>query len=97
MEVKVIDGRSSPTCAATDYVRVQTWCDPSQDTVTLATIERIVHKAATEPSGDSLRVKTLIQKQPMSMHAALGLATLYAEAKNIPLVLTSAAGSENAP
>lgn len=90
MEVRVIDERSSAQCSEADYVRVQTWCDPEQDTVTLATIERVVHKARVQPSGATQRVKTLVQKQPMSPDVALGLATRYAERKQIPLVLASA-------
>jgi hypothetical protein len=90
MEVRVIKERSSAVCSEADYVRVQTWCDPEQDTVTLATIERVVHKAHRKPSSAAQRVKTLVQKQPMSPDDALGFATRYAESKKIPLVLASA-------
>jgi hypothetical protein len=92
MEVRIIDERSSAICSEADYVRVQTWNDPEQDTVTLATIERVVHRLCEQPSGETQRVKTLVQKQPMSPDDALGLATRYAERKKIRFVLASKPG-----
>lgn len=89
MEVRVIDERSSAACSEADYVRVETWCDPEQDTVTLATIERVVRKARAKRKGDSQRIKTLVRQLPMSPDEAVGLATRYAESKHIPLVLAS--------
>ena len=86
MEVRVIEERAPAVCAEADYVRVETWHDPEQDTVTL---ERVVRKALARPKGDPQRVKTLIRELPMSPDDALGLATRYAESKNIPLVLAS--------
>jgi hypothetical protein len=91
MEVRVINERSSAVCSEADYVRVETWCDPEQNTVTLATIERVVHKPHPKPSGATQRVKTLVRKQPMHPDDAVGLARRYAESKKIPLVLTSTA------
>lgn len=90
MEVKVVSGVSSTACPEADYVRVEICSDPEQDTVTLATIERVVHKSNAKPSGPMQRVKTLLQKQPMSLRDALGFATRYAERKQISLVLSAA-------
>jgi hypothetical protein len=57
--------------------------------MTLATIERVVEKASAKPvEGRPLvkRIKTLIMRLPMTAHAALHLATSYAERKKIPVV-----------
>jgi hypothetical protein len=87
MEVRVVSAPPSATCAETDYVRVHTCSDPSDDTVTLATIERVVEKASAESRAKApKRVKTLIMRRPMSPDEALGLATRYAERKKIPVV-----------
>ena len=86
MEVRVV--HTLPACQRpeTDYVRVHTCTAPFDDTVTLATIERVVEKAIDE--GDTLvkRVKTLIMRQPMTPDEALELATSYAERKHIEVV-----------
>lgn len=75
--------------ASTDFVRVETHAAPDDDTVTLATIERLIDKnAGHAASGPAWRVKTLVREQPMSPEQAVGLATLYAERKGIPVVLT---------
>jgi hypothetical protein len=89
MEVRVV--HTLPTChrAETDYVRVHTCTAPDDDTVTLATIERVVEKANPKrDEGDTLvkRVKTLITRQPMTPDEALELATSYAERKHIEIV-----------
>ncbi len=87
MEVRVVSASSNRP--ETDYVRVQTYSDPADDTVTLATIERVVEKRdrKTDAEADgSTRVKTLVMRRPMSIDAALGLATSYAERKKIPVV-----------
>jgi hypothetical protein len=76
-------------CPGGDYVRVSTSSDPNDETVTLATIERITEKlASSQPSADDskLHVKTLIMEQPMPADVALGLATCYAERKRISVV-----------
>jgi hypothetical protein len=89
MEVRVVCAQPSPSCPETDYVRVRTYSDPLDDTVTLATIERVVEKAGgVSPLRTRLakRVKTLIMRQRMSLEEALGLATSYAERKHIPVV-----------
>lgn len=91
MEVRVV--HALPTCqrAETDYVRVHTCAAPDDDTVTLATIERVVEKGDVEPAdGESpakrVKIKTLIMRRPMTEDAALDLATSYAERKKISVV-----------
>ena len=71
-----------------DYVRVSTCSDPLDDTITLATIERFVAKGQFAEAAKRVHVKTLVQRLPMSTREALGLATCYAERKNIPVVYT---------
>ena len=89
MEVRVV--HALPTCKRpeTDYVRVHTCAAPDDDTMTLATIERVVEKASAKPvEGRPLvkRIKTLIMRLPMTANAALRLATSYAERKHISVV-----------
>jgi hypothetical protein len=70
-------------------VRVHTCSAPFDDTVTLATIERVVEKANPKlDEGETLvkRVKTVIMRQPMTPDEALELATSYAERKHIEVV-----------
>jgi len=86
MNVKVIPDHNSRSHAGNDYVRVSTCTDPLDDTVTLATIERVVERACRRASTPPVRIKTLVMKQPMSQDEAMGLATCYAERKNIPVV-----------
>jgi hypothetical protein len=74
---------------------VHTYADPGDDTVTLATIERVIDKAK-EGTSAAKRIKTLLERQPMSVDAALVLATSYAERKQIPVVYTDAAATDNA-
>jgi hypothetical protein len=89
MEVRIVQDGTSGASAEADYVRVSAWCDPEQDTLTLATIQRVVHKGqdGMRPHG-ARRVKTLLAKQPMSPDDALVLAMSYAERKRIPVVVT---------
>jgi len=86
MEVRVV--HTLPTCqrSETDYVRVHTCTAPDDDTVTLATIERVVEKANPKPDEADTLVKTLITRQPMTPDEALELATSYAQRKNIEVV-----------
>jgi hypothetical protein len=91
MEVRVV--HALPTChrPETDYVHVHTCAAPDDDTVTLATIERVVEKANAEPAegeppAKRVKVKTLIMRRPMTEDEALELATSYAERKKIPVV-----------
>ena len=88
MTVKIVAESSTGEQAGTDYVRVSTCCDPLDDTVTLATIQRFVVKLRSDVAEARLHVKTLVLRQPMSADEALGFATRYAERKNIPVVLT---------
>jgi len=72
-----------------DYVRVHTCSDPQDDTITLATIERVIEKPVpvdTPRPTLAKRIKTLIMRAPMTIDEALGLATSYAERKKIPVV-----------
>jgi len=89
MDIRVVDERSVPAAPEPDYVRVRVFPDPEQDTMTLATIERIVCKPDEKRASLIQRVKKLIEKQPMTRDAALGFARLYAKRKRIKLVLTA--------
>jgi hypothetical protein len=87
MDVRVVRALTPLSYPEQDYVRVHTCTDPADDTVTLATIERIVDKTTvTAEAPARRRVKTLVMRQPMSADDALGLATRYAERKKIPVV-----------
>lgn len=88
MNVKIVPRGNSGDCAGSDYVCVSTCSDPLDDTVTLATIQRFVERLRMDEAAGRIHVKTLIMKQPMSGEQALGLATCYAERKNIPVVYT---------
>lgn len=90
MEVRVLSALPSGGCPEKDYLRVHTCSDPEDDTVTLATIERITDKTVENASASS-RVRTLVERQPMSPDAAIELATSYAERKQIPVVYARAA------
>jgi hypothetical protein len=89
MEVRVLSALPSGVCPEKDYLRVHTCSDPEDDTVTLATIERITDKTVESASTPS-RVRTLVERQPMSPDAAIELATSYAERKQIPVVYAGA-------
>ncbi|HET7133864.1 MAG TPA: hypothetical protein VFJ95_16530 [Gammaproteobacteria bacterium] len=87
MDVRVVCALPPLSYPEHDYVRVHTCTDPADDTVTLATIERIVDKInVTAEAPARKRVKTLLTRQPMSADDALGLATRYAERKKISVV-----------
>ena len=87
MEVRVLNAVSNAGRFEKDYLRVHTCSDPENDTVTLATIERVTDKTARNAA---TRVRTLIERQPMPTHAALELATSYAERKQIRVVYAHA-------
>ena len=72
-------------CPEKDYLRVHTCADPDDDTITLATIERITDKTVRS-ARTTTRVRTLVERHPMSPDAAIELATSYAERKQIPVV-----------
>lgn len=89
MEVRVECVPPAASCPETDYVRVHTCSDPLDDTITLATIERVIEKAnaaATRQPHARKRVKTLLARARLSPDQALVLATSYAEHKKIPVV-----------
>ena len=89
MEVRVLNALPAMGRPEKDYLRVHTCSDPEDDTVTLATIERVTDKTV-EATSTTTRVRTLIERQPMSPDAALELATSYAERKQIPVVYADA-------
>jgi hypothetical protein len=88
MTVRIVTEGASELQAGSDYIRVSTCNDPLDDTVTLATIQRFVVKLRNDADEARLHVKTLILRQPMTADEALGLATRYAERKNVPVILT---------
>jgi hypothetical protein len=89
MEVRVLNALPAVGRPEKDYLLVHTCSDPEDDTVTLATIERVTDKTV-EATSTTTRVRTLIERQPMSPDAALELATCYAERKQIPVVYADA-------
>jgi hypothetical protein len=92
MEVRVIHQDPTGAVPDSDYVRVSTCSDPNDDTVTLATIQRVVDRTGPEePQKPKQRVKTLVLERPMSVDEAVGLATCYAERKKIPIVYAKTA------
>ena len=93
MEVRVLNALPAVGRPGKDYLRVHTCSDPMDDTLTLATIERITDKTV-EATSTTTRVRTLIERQRMSPDAALELATSYAERKQIPVVYAGATPGE---
>ena len=89
MEVRVLNAQPAVGRPEKDYLRVQTCSDPENDTVTLATIERVTNKTVAATS-TTPRVRTLVERRPMSPDAALELATSYAERKQIVVVYAHA-------
>jgi hypothetical protein len=86
MEVRV---QSAPPVSAQgeqDYIRVHADTDPHDDTVVLATIERVTDR--TKGTTRIQRVRTLVARTRMPADAALVLATSYAEWKQVPVVYT---------
>ena len=87
MTGRIVHRHAAQSCQEHDFVRVSTCSDPSDDTVTLATIQRIVDKPEGTPEAEARRhVKTLVFEHPMSIDAAIGFAECYAERKKIPVV-----------
>jgi hypothetical protein len=82
MEVRVLSAPPSSGYPEKDYICVHTDADPLDDTVVLATIERVTDRT----KGKVKRVKTLLARVRMSVDAALVLATSYAEWKEVPVV-----------
>ena len=86
MEVRVLTEPPSSGCPEQDYIHVHTDADPFDDTVVLATIERVTDRT----KGKVKRVRTLLARQRMPADAAIDLATSYAEWKQIPVVYADA-------
>jgi hypothetical protein len=85
--VRIVREKPERAGSSSDYVCVTTCSDPNDETVTLATIQRVIEKSnAKATAAGKFRIKTLIMAKPMSLDAALGLATCYAECKKIPVV-----------
>ena len=82
MEVRVLSAPPSSGYPEKDYICVHTDTDPLDDTAVLATIERVTDRT----KGKVKRVKTLLARVRMTVDAALGLATSYAEWKQVPVV-----------
>jgi hypothetical protein len=89
MEVRVLNALPAVGRPEKDYLRVHTCSDPEDDTGTLATIERVTDKTVNATS-TTTRVRTLVERQPMSPDAALEFATSYAERKQILVVYADA-------
>ncbi len=85
MEVRVLNVLPTPGCPEPDYLRVHTEPEPFDDTVVLATIERVTDRARP---GEVVtkRIKTLVARRPMPADAVLTLAMSYAARKHIPVV-----------
>ena len=89
MDVRVVSSLPTSDRPETDYVRVRMFSAPHDDTVTLATIERVTDKAKKESADESptaKKIKKLVTRQPMTADEALELATSYAERKGISIV-----------
>jgi hypothetical protein len=82
MEVRVLAAQQSSAYPEKDYICVHTDADPFDDTVVLATIERVTDRTKDKAK----RVRTLLARVRMSVDAALGLATSYAEWKQVPVI-----------
>ena len=90
MTVKILDMESDKLEKTGEYVAVRTCQDPLDETITLATIQRVVEKTVRKaPTDPQWHIKTLVLAKPMSPDAAIGFATLYAERKHIPVVYTA--------
>lgn len=88
MDVRVICALPAWNRPETDYVRVLTSAVADDDTVVLATIERVLDKDAGAPEERcslTRRVKTLIKRR-MTPFEAFGLARSYAQRKKILVV-----------
>jgi hypothetical protein len=89
MDVRVVSSPTTSDRPEADYVRVRTFGAPDDDTVTLATIERVVEKANGESPDNApttKKIKKLVTRQPMTPGEALEFATSYAERKGISVV-----------
>lgn len=89
MDVRVLPMNTEDCVPTGEYLAVRTCHDPVDDTVTLATIRRVVERTVVKkPSDSRWIIKNLVVNHPMSVDAAVGFATCYAERKNIPVIFT---------
>ena len=96
MSIHVVRHHGNIPGRAHEYVSVRMEQDPHDQTVTLATIERFVERRVIRRPDDSpWYVKTIVSDQPMTLDAAIGFATCYAERKQIPVVYADTERSEN--
>jgi hypothetical protein len=89
MDVRVVLSLPTSEHPEADYVRVRMFCAPDDDTVSLATIERVVDKANGESPDNApttKKIKKLVTRHPMTADEALEFATSYAERKGIQVV-----------
>jgi hypothetical protein len=93
VEVRVLSASPASGCSDKDYVHLHTDADPFDDTVILATIERVTDRTKGGVSA-AKRVKTLLARQRMSADAALVLAMSYAERKHVSVVYADAAAPQ---
>jgi hypothetical protein len=90
MAVRIITEEVTRHEGEAEYLRVQTFSAPDDDTVTLATIQRVVDKNSGLEQAEPLwRVKTIVLAKPMSEDQAVGFAARYAERKGISVVYKS--------
>jgi hypothetical protein len=89
MNVQVLPLDGANRDGTGEYLAVHTHHDPKDDTVTLATIQLVVERTVRRKTADTnWHVKNLLVDQPMTLDAALGFATCYAEHKNVPVIYT---------
>lgn len=87
MGIQVVKNDGQLPVHAHDYVSVRVQPDPHDQTITLATIERVVERRVVRRPDDSpWYVRTIVCDQPMSPDAAIVFATCYAARKHIPVV-----------
>ena len=87
MTVKIVQERLSRRDSDGEYLHVRTFSAPDDDTVTLATIQRVVDKNyGLEEAEPEWRVKTIVLEKPMSDDEAVGFATCYAHRKGISTI-----------
>jgi len=90
MSVQILRTKLRTLPSTGDYIAVRTVHHPFDETLTLATIQRVTEKTfVKEPDEDTVKIRTLVLDQPMSPDAAIGFATCYAARKRIPVVYTA--------
>jgi hypothetical protein len=90
MAVRIIQEERPHRDSEGDYLHVRTFAAPDDDTVTLATIERVVDKNfGRGRAGPAWHVRTIVLEKPMSPAEAVGFATCYAQRKGISVICKS--------